>query len=98
MQTCRPCGTVEEMKPQFSGKHHLYGSETEVSVLTIGLAINHTRFHTGATAHVAFFRANTSFHTAFLQKCDNAEDWKDTREDTEPFPHSWAVHMDKGYT
>lgn len=56
-QMYRHCGAVKEMKSHFSGKNHLYGVKAEVSMLPIGVAINHTHFHSGATAEVAIFRS-----------------------------------------
>ena len=35
-----PSGAFEEVRPYFSGKHHLYGLKVEVSVLLTGQAIN----------------------------------------------------------
>lgn len=86
------------MKSHSSVKPHLYGFKMEDSVLSIGLAINYTRSHPKAPAHVAISRANKNGCMEFLQKFDNEDDLIGRGKNTDQFSHSWAVLMDKRYT
>ncbi|ETI35397.1 hypothetical protein F443_18260 [Phytophthora nicotianae P1569] len=76
-QANKPAGNMNEIKPYYSGKHHLYGYKVEVSVLPNGLAINCTD-HTGGSTHdAAIFKDNVAFHARAMRKQEDDRGLRD---------------------
>lgn len=53
-----PVGSIEEDKQYYSGKNHMYGYESEISVLVNGLALGCSNLHAGSVHDVDIFRSN----------------------------------------
>lgn len=64
----RPCGNVREIKYYFSGKHHLYGLKTEVSVLPNGFTISCRGHSPGSVADITIFRKLVLWHRFSTEK------------------------------
>ncbi|ETM35519.1 hypothetical protein L914_17598 [Phytophthora nicotianae] len=81
---------MNEIKPYYSGKHHLYGYKVEVSVLPNGLAINCTD-HTGGSTHdAAIFKDNVAFHARAMRKQEDDRGLRDEGRLHEVYPKDWA--------
>lgn len=97
-QSNRPMGRMQETKIYFSGKHHLYGFKTEVSVLPNGLSIGSTKAFPGSVADIEIFRANKNWHERGLEKRVDETAINDDGELSNSYPDTWAILVDKGYT
>lgn len=94
----RPCGNVKENRHYFSGKHHLYGLKTEVSVLPNGIAIGCSKVYPGSVADITIFRKRLSIHKLWTEKDENeVDELQDLGEMHSNFPKNWALLADKGY-
>ena len=69
--TEKPDGAFNESKVFFSGKHHLYGVKTEVSVNPSGLAIQASTRFPGSTADIDIFNVYRKFHRLKTTKADD---------------------------
>lgn len=54
---------MEETEHYFSGEHHLYGIETEISVPPKSQAISMSRTHPRSIPDVEIFRNNVTWHS-----------------------------------
>lgn len=98
-QSNRPSGTLSEGRVFFSGKHHMYGFKTEVSVLPNGLAIGYTKWKPGSTSDIEIFRNNQRWHNLQSRKTEEElRIFRDAGELHETYPNNWAIICDKGYT
>lgn len=98
-QQCnRPTGIMEETKVYYSGKHHLYGYKTEMSVLPNGLAIGMSTCYPGSVSDIEIFRKNGKWHEEYSKKQLDEINLSDEGELNETHPSSWAILCDKGYT
>lgn len=88
---------MEEREFYLSGKHHLHSFIIKVSVLAIGLAIEHIKTNPGSVANTEVLRSNQAWHNEKLQKYENKMEIEDSVEMYSYYKSSWAVLMDKGY-
>lgn len=92
----RPIGNNCEIKKYFSGKNHLYGFKTEVSVVFIRITIGWSPTYAGSEANISIFRKHLNWHRFHTKKDDENETF-DNGEFCDDFPNNCAILAHKGY-
>lgn len=88
---------MQEGKKYFSGKHKLYGFETEASVLPNGLALFSSKHYPGSVSDIDIMSRNRELHNESLLKGEGETDLTDVGDLSDRFSEYWAPICEKGY-
>lgn len=96
-QSNRPCENVRENRLYYSGKHHLYGLKTEISVPPNGIAIGSSNTYPGLMADITIFEKQLAIHRLWTEKNDEENvDLENCGELHLKYTNNWAILLDKG--
>ena len=96
-QGSRPQGSFADQLVFFSGKHHLYGLKTEVSVNAHGQAVNALIGICGSKHDKSIFMENISFHKKSTKKTKAEAIPSDNGDGGRQQPKKWGILLDKAY-
>lgn len=97
----RAGGNIQENRKYFSGQHHLYGLQTEFSVLPNGFGIGYSNYYSGTVSDIAIFCDNLKWNRSSTKKITDGDvDVVDNGEMHTKFPDScsWAFIANKSYS
>ena len=96
-QTLKPSGLFPDKKPFFSGKHHLHGLKSEVSVNAFGEAVYVAPPEIGSVHDKHIFMNNIKFHKKVTQKTADQRVAVDHGEGSSRHQNRWGILLDKAY-